>query len=127
LFFINPAYAGLIMRLMSVFDFPIKIRLDTRHCDISPLAESSRIKTSSRHLNIRRMIEYSQNDRNLKYRRVNSGNAIFCTVCSVDVKFHPQSNQSAGPVRFLIFCSISISLLTSLVAGRRPQCNAGAD
>ncbi len=29
---------------------------------------------------------------------------------------HPQSNQSAGPVRFLIFCSVSISLLTSLVA-----------
>jgi hypothetical protein len=37
----------------------------------------------------------------------------------------PQSNQSAGPVRFLIFCSISISLLASLVAGRRPQCSAG--
>jgi hypothetical protein len=30
----------------------------------------------------------------------------------------PQSTQSAGPVRFLIFCSISISLLASLVAGR---------
>jgi hypothetical protein len=29
----------------------------------------------------------------------------------------PQSTQSAGPVRFLIFCSISISLLASLVAG----------
>ncbi len=40
----------------------------------------------------------------------------------------PQSTQqSAGPVRFLIFCSISISLLASLVAGRRPQCSAGAD
>ncbi len=38
----------------------------------------------------------------------------------------PQSNQSAGPVRFLIFCSISIFLLASLVAGRRHQCNAGA-
>jgi hypothetical protein len=37
-----------------------------------------------------------------------------------------QSTQSAGPVRFLIFCSISISLLASLVAGRRPQCHAGA-
>ncbi len=37
-----------------------------------------------------------------------------------------QSNQSAGPVRFLIFCSISIFLLASLVAGRRHQCNAGA-
>jgi hypothetical protein len=34
----------------------------------------------------------------------------------------PQSNQSAGPVRFLIFCSTSIFLLASLVAGRRPQC-----
>jgi hypothetical protein len=30
----------------------------------------------------------------------------------------PQSTQSAGPVRFLILCSISISLLASLVAGR---------
>jgi hypothetical protein len=38
----------------------------------------------------------------------------------------PQSTQSAGPVRFLIFCSISIPLLASLVAGRRPQCSAGA-
>ncbi len=38
----------------------------------------------------------------------------------------PQSTQSAGPVRFLIFCSISISLLASLVAGRRPQCAASA-
>ncbi len=36
----------------------------------------------------------------------------------------PQSTQSAGPVRFLIFCSISISLLASLVAGRRPQWTA---
>jgi hypothetical protein len=39
----------------------------------------------------------------------------------------PQSNQSAGPVRFLIFCSISIILLASLVAGSRPQNTAGAD
>ncbi len=38
----------------------------------------------------------------------------------------PQSNQSAGPVRFLIFCSRSIFLLASLVAGRRHQYNAGA-
>ncbi len=38
-----------------------------------------------------------------------------------------QSNQSAGPVRFLIFCSISIILLASLVAGSRPQWTAGAD
>jgi hypothetical protein len=38
-----------------------------------------------------------------------------------------QSTQSAGPVRFLIFCSISIFLLASLVAGRRPQCNSGAE
>jgi hypothetical protein len=37
----------------------------------------------------------------------------------------PQSTQSDDPVRFLIFCSISISLLASLVAGRRPQCSAG--
>jgi hypothetical protein len=39
----------------------------------------------------------------------------------------PQSNQSAGPVRFLIFCLISIFLLASPVAGRRPQYTAGAD
>ncbi len=32
-----------------------------------------------------------------------------------------QSTQSAGPVRFLIFCSMSIILLASLLAGRRPQ------
>ncbi len=38
----------------------------------------------------------------------------------------PQSTQSAGPVRFLIFCSISIFLLASLLAGRRPRCNSGA-
>jgi hypothetical protein len=31
------------------------------------------------------------------------------------------NTQSAGPVRFLIFCSISISLLANLVAGRRPR------
>jgi hypothetical protein len=39
----------------------------------------------------------------------------------------PQSTQSAGPVRFLIFSAISITLLASLVAGRRPQYTAGAD
>jgi hypothetical protein len=39
----------------------------------------------------------------------------------------PQSTQSDGPVCFLIFCSLSISLLTSLVAGWRPQCSAGAE
>jgi hypothetical protein len=37
----------------------------------------------------------------------------------------PQSTQSDGSVRFLIFCSISISLLASLVAGIKPQCSAG--
>ncbi len=41
-------------------------------------------------------------------------------------RVHPQSRQSAGPVRFFIFCSISIFLLAGLVAGRRPQCTAGA-
>jgi hypothetical protein len=40
-----------------------------------------------------------------------------------DSLVRPQSTQSAGPVRFLIFCSISFILL----AGRRPQCTAGAD
>jgi hypothetical protein len=39
----------------------------------------------------------------------------------------PQSNQSAGPVRFVIFCSISIILLASPVAGRKPQWTAGAE
>ncbi len=38
-----------------------------------------------------------------------------------------QSTQSAGPVRFLKFCSISIILLASLVAGRKTQCSAGAE
>jgi hypothetical protein len=47
-----------------------------------------------------------------------------CPRCILDV-FCPQSTQSAGPVRFLIFCSISIFLLASLVAGRGPQCSAG--
>jgi hypothetical protein len=32
-----------------------------------------------------------------------------------------QSNQSAGLVRFEIFCPISIFLLASLVAGRKPR------
>ncbi len=32
-----------------------------------------------------------------------------------------QSTQSAGPVRFLIFCSINIFLLAGLVAGSKPQ------
>ncbi len=41
--------------------------------------------------------------------------------------YSPQSTQSAGPVRFLIFCSISIFLLASLVAGMGPQCTVGAD
>jgi predicted amino acid dehydrogenase len=41
--------------------------------------------------------------------------------------YFPQSTQSAGPVRFLIFCLISIILLASPVAGRRPQYSAGAD
>jgi hypothetical protein len=39
----------------------------------------------------------------------------------------PQRTQSAGPVRFLIFCSITIFLLASLMTGRRPQYNAGAE
>jgi hypothetical protein len=39
----------------------------------------------------------------------------------------PQSNQSAGPVSFLIFCTISIFLLASLVAGRKAQGTAGAE
>jgi hypothetical protein len=35
---------------------------------------------------------------------------------------YAQSTQSAGPVRFFTFRSISIFLLASLVAVRRPQC-----
>ncbi len=35
-------------------------------------------------------------------------------------QLRPQSTQSAGPVRFLIFCSVSIFLLARLVAGRGP-------
>jgi hypothetical protein len=41
--------------------------------------------------------------------------------CSKKPRQPPQSTQSAGPVRFLIFCSVSISLLASLVAGRDPS------
>ncbi len=33
----------------------------------------------------------------------------------------PQSTHHAGPVRFFIFCSISIFLLASLVANRNPS------
>ncbi len=51
----------------------------------------------------------------------------YCTVVDKISELQPQSNQSAGPVRFLIFCSISIILLASLVAGRKPQWTAGAD
>jgi uncharacterized membrane protein SpoIIM required for sporulation len=46
-------------------------------------------------------------------------------IVSLEGKRGPQSTQSAGPVRFLIFCSISIFLLASLVAGRGTQCSAG--
>jgi hypothetical protein len=52
-----------------------------------------------------------------------------CILCTVPV-YKPlcsQSNQSAGPVCFLIFCSISIILLASPVAGRKPQWTAVAD
>jgi hypothetical protein len=34
---------------------------------------------------------------------------------------HPESTQSAVPVRFLILCSTSIILLASLVPGRKPS------
>jgi hypothetical protein len=44
-----------------------------------------------------------------------------------DESADPQSTQSAGPVRFLMLCSISIFLLASLVADRRRQCNSGAE
>jgi hypothetical protein len=46
---------------------------------------------------------------------------------NVDIQCRPQSTQSAGPVRFLIFCSMSIFLLASIVAGRRPRCNSSAE
>ncbi len=48
------------------------------------------------------------------------------TVCTSSSGSGSQSTQSAGPVCFFIFCSISISLLASLVAGRSPQCSAGS-
>ncbi len=48
--------------------------------------------------------------------------AVATTKAITAVRRLPQSNQSAGPVSFLIFCSISIFLLASLVAGRRHQC-----
>jgi hypothetical protein len=58
--------------------------------------------------------------------------AAKCTYCItglVDMqqgeRLRPQSTQSAGAVRSLIFCSISI--FPSLVVGRKPQCNADAD
>ncbi len=35
--------------------------------------------------------------------------------------------QSAGPVHLLLFCSMSIILLASLVTGRKPLCTAGAE
>ncbi len=47
--------------------------------------------------------------------------------CLVSVESTEYTAQSAGPVRFLIFCSINIILLGSLVAGSKPQCTAGAD
>jgi hypothetical protein len=47
--------------------------------------------------------------------------------CSGARRTHLQSTQSAGPVRFFIFCSISLFLLASLVPGMTPQCTACAD
>jgi hypothetical protein len=84
-------------------------------------------------------------ERILKLRRKNleggplctqraSQHSIFCiaisrsteyTFCASWSALFTQNTQSAGPVRFLIFCSISIYLLASLVAGRGPQCSAG--
>jgi hypothetical protein len=54
---------------------------------------------------------------------------LLCTsvLLFIRLEVYSQSTQNAGPVRFLIFCSIRISLLASLVAGRRPQCSVGAD
>ncbi len=49
------------------------------------------------------------------------------TVWSSITGISTQSKQSAGPVSFLIFCTIIIFLLASLVAGRKPQGTAGAD
>jgi hypothetical protein len=56
---------------------------------------------------------------------------IYTYPTSISVSGHwqiyPQSNQSAGLVSFLIFCTLSIFLLASPVAGRKPQWTAGAD
>ncbi len=43
-----------------------------------------------------------------------------CTYTLSEENQEPQTTQSAGPVRFLIFCSISIFLLASPVAGKGP-------
>jgi hypothetical protein len=45
--------------------------------------------------------------------------------CEALGRLYPQSTQRAGPVRFLIFCSISIFLVASLVAGKGLQYSAG--
>jgi hypothetical protein len=52
---------------------------------------------------------------------------VYFTSVPLSAGLHPQSTQSAGPVLFLIFFTISIFLLASLVTGRRRQCNPGAE
>jgi hypothetical protein len=52
-------------------------------------------------------------------------NRFHCVHIRDQVWLYPQSTQSDGPFRFLIFCSISIFLPASLVAGKGPQCSAG--
>ncbi len=60
-------------------------------------------------------------------RKVTIGAQHSALPCTCTALLIPQSTQSAGPVGFLIFCSISMFLLAILLAGRRPQCSAGAE
>jgi hypothetical protein len=53
--------------------------------------------------------------------------SLFSLLLPVILKMESQTTQSAGPVHFLIFCSISIFLLANLVVDRRPQRNSGAE
>jgi hypothetical protein len=70
----------------------------------------------------------------MRYREISKevsalyfGLAVFCPFEARVPEFETKSTQSAGPVRLFIFCSISIFLLASLVAGRRPQCNSSEE
>jgi hypothetical protein len=73
------------------------------------------------------MLKYVQNTFGLNILSVKnlSSLSLYWSASLFSIVIHRplllQSTQSDGPVRFLIFCSISIILLASLVAGRRSQ------